>query len=255
MSLNMTELGLWLETDASFRKIAKHMRVDEKTIRRHAKQYVPELASSRTHQPVPEKRVLIIDIETRPALAYVWGVWNVNISPQQIVEDKATISFAARWHGGDKSMFYSDHHTGHDEMVAAAWELLDQADVVIHYNGVKFDIPHLNQEFALAGLEPPSGYYQLDILKSVRRDFNFSSNKLDNIIRQFGIGKKVEHEGFALWTKCLADDPKAWAKMKQYNIHDVVETEKLYDRLRPWIGVITHPKRYAIHHKKVGGLI
>jgi hypothetical protein len=253
--INHTELHLRLQTKQSFRQIAREMGVDEKTVRKHAKRSFPELAESRMKHGIPEKRVLIIDIETRPALAYVWGVWNVNIAPQQIVEDKDIISFAARWAGTDKTVFYSDFHTGHDVMVQAAWELLDEADVVVHYNGVKFDIPHINQCFALAGLEPPSGYYQLDLLKSVRRDFNFTSNKLDNIIRQFGIGAKVEHEGFALWTKCLAGDPKAWAKMKQYNIHDVVETEALYNRLKPWVGVITHPKRYAVHHKKVGGLI
>lgn len=203
----------------------------------------------------PEPKVLILDIETRPALAYVWDVWNVNIAPQQIVEDKATISFAARWHGSNKTLFYSDHHTGHGVMVQAAWDLLDEADVVVHYNGVKFDIPHLNQEFALAGLDPPSGYYQLDLLKSVRRDFNFTSNKLDNVIKQFGIGAKLEHEGFALWAKCLSGDAKSWTKMKAYNVHDVEETEALYDRLLPWVGVITHPKRYAISHKKVGRLL
>lgn len=253
--INHSELHLRLQTKASFRQIARDMGIDEKTVRKYAKREFPELARSRTRQPIPEKRVLIIDIETRPALAYVWGVWNQNIAPTQIVEDKATISFAARWAGTDKTMFYSDFHTGHEEMVRAAWDLLDEADVVVHYNGVKFDIPHLNQEFALLGLDPPSGYYQLDLLKSVRRDFNFTSNKLDNLIRQFEIGRKLEHEGFALWAKCLAGDPKAWGKMREYNMHDVVETEALYDRLKSWVGVITHPKRYAVNHKKVGGLI
>jgi hypothetical protein len=45
----------------------------------------------------------------------------------------------------------------------------------------------------------------------------------------------VKHEGHELWIKCLAGDPKAWAKMKKYNVQDVRLLEELYDKLRPWI--------------------
>src|SRR5690606_21290611 len=41
--------------------------------------------------------------------------------------------------------------------------------------------------------------------------------------------------GFELWKGCMDGDPKAWEKMRRYNTTDVKITEKLYDRLRPWI--------------------
>jgi uncharacterized protein len=53
------------------------------------------------------------------------------------------------------------------------------------------------------------------------------------------IGEKIRHEGFELWVKCMARDPKAWTKMKVYNMHDVVLLEKLYTRVMPWI--TNHP--------------
>ena len=31
-------------------------------------------------------KLLALDIETRPALVYTWGIWNVNVGVDQIVE-------------------------------------------------------------------------------------------------------------------------------------------------------------------------
>jgi hypothetical protein len=235
---------------ASYRGIAGVMHCDKDTVSKFVAKYLPELQRKPVRkQPEPDKNLLIIDIETRPALAYVWDVWNVNIYPQQIVEDKAMLSFAAKWHGSKHPMmFASDFHTGHDKMVNMAHVLLDQADAVIHYNGYKFDVPHIQQEFVLAGL-PPCDFYQIDLLKTMRTEFNFTSNKLDNIIKQFGIGKKVEHEGFALWTKCLAGDAKAWEKMQRYNTNDTRKTEELFDRLLPWVKAPNYPRKRLVNSK------
>ncbi|NIV35232.1 MAG: hypothetical protein GWN58_38990, partial [Anaerolineae bacterium] len=48
-------------------------------------------------------------------------------------------------------------------MLEGAWELLDEADAVVHYNGKKFDIPTLNREFVKYGFTPPSPYKQIDL--------------------------------------------------------------------------------------------
>lgn len=184
-------------------------------------------------------RVLTLDIETSPNLADVWGLWQQNVSLSQLRECTRVISFAAKWHDSKTVEFYSDFHDGHLKMVKKAHELLDQADVVVHYNGTSFDIPHLKREFLLAGLRPPSPYKQVDLLKVVRGNFRFVSNKLDHVSQELGIGKKTKHAGHELWVKCLAGDARAWDTMRKYNKHDVVLTEKLYDRLVPWIS--NHP--------------
>lgn len=180
-------------------------------------------------------RILTIDIETRPNLAYVWGVWEQNIAPIQVVDEKDVISFAAKWRGEGKVKFASTYHHGKADMIAKAHALLDEADAVVTYNGKKFDLPHLNLEFLRAGLTPPSPYASIDLLQVVRSTFKFTSNKLENVAGKLGIGKKIEHEGFALWLKCMADDADAWKKMREYNMHDVRLTEQLYDMVLPWI--------------------
>jgi DNA polymerase elongation subunit (family B) len=184
-------------------------------------------------------RILVLDIETSPNLAWVWGLWQQNVALNQLEQTGNVISFAAKWHGEKGIQFYSDHHDGHEAMVRAAWDLLDEADIVVHYNGTSFDIPHLNREFALAGFKPPKPYKQVDLLQVARKQFRFASNKLDHVSRELGVGGKVQTGGFDLWLACLAGDDLAWAKMRRYNINDVKITEKVYDALLPWI--TNHP--------------
>ena len=193
----------------------------------------------------PAFKILIIDIETSANLAYVWRVWQQNVSTSQLVKEKEVISFAAKWYGSDEVIFSSVFHDTKKKMVKKAWDLLNEADVVVHYNGKKFDIPHLNQEFLLAGMPPPVPFRQVDLLTTVRREYNFGHNKLDHVTQALGIGSKVEHEGFELWVACMKNDPDAWERMKAYNIHDVGLTEQLYKRILPWI--TQHPSHAAIN--------
>jgi hypothetical protein len=123
-------------------------------------------------------------------------------------------------------------------------KLLTEADVVVHYNGTKFDIPTLNKEFLLLGLTPPSPYKQIDLLKVARNQFKFPSNKLDYVAQALGIGKKTRHIGHELWVRCMNRDPEAWATMEEYNKNDVVLLEQVYESLKPWIK--GHPN-YSVH--------
>lgn len=190
-------------------------------------------------------RILILDLETRPNLAFCWALWDQNIGLSQIVETGAVISFAAKWHGERKVLFYSDFHDGHGVMVQAAWDLMDEADVIVHYNGKAFDIKWLHREFVLAGLAPPSPHKDVDLLTVARSRFKFTSNKLDHVAQQLGVGAKVKHSGFELWVKCLEGDAQAWALMKKYNVGDCVLTERVYDRLLPWIAGHPHHGLYS----------
>ncbi len=180
-------------------------------------------------------RILTIDIETSPNMAHVWSLWNVNVGLNQLLESGEVICFAAKWYGEKKVHYYSNYHDGHEAMVLAAHELLSQADIVVHYNGKRFDIPHLNREFLEAGLEPPAPYVQVDLYQTAKSKFRFPSNKLDYIAQTLNIGAKTSHAGHQLWLDCLAGSKTAWKTMKQYNIHDVELTERLYVKLHPWI--------------------
>lgn len=153
--------------------------------------------------------------------------------------------FAAKWVGNTKVQFAAAYEpvdgkwvptdSAKDKMLSLAYSLLDDADIVVHYNGMRFDMPHLNREFAVAELGPPSPYQQIDLLRQVKKQFNFPSNKLAYVTKALSLSGKMGNSGHQLWVECLAGIPKAWAQMRRYNKQDVVVTEELYHRILPWV--------------------
>lgn len=184
-------------------------------------------------------KILKLDIETAPIRAYVWGLWDVNIATNQIVEPGYTLCWAAQWQGSEEIFYSSVYVDGTKKMLKKIHKLLDEADAVVHYNGTRFDIPTLNQEFVVNGLNPPSPYKQIDLLKTARKQFKLPSNKLDYVAQHLGIKGKLKHKGMALWRGCLDGDEESWREMQEYNIQDIIVLGNVYDKLRPW--VVGHP--------------
>lgn len=180
-------------------------------------------------------KILLIDIETSPNTAHVWGLWNQNINTVQLLDSSQTLCFSAKWYGSDDVIFESVYNTSHEAMVCVAHMLLDEADAVIHYNGTRFDIPTLNKEFLLLGLPPPAPYKQIDLLRVARNQFKFPSNKLDYIAQALGVGSKHKGISYQTWLGCLNNDPESWATMEQYNKQDVIILEGVYEHMKPWI--------------------
>lgn len=180
-------------------------------------------------------KLLFLDIEIAPSLATVWGLRNAFLKPENLVNDSYVLSWAAKWYDSDEVEYSSLRIADHDEMIVGMYELLEQADAVVTYNGDNFDLKILNQEFLLLGLPPPAPYKSVDLLKTMRKRFRGTSNKLNYWLKRLNIGQKVEHRGYQLWLDCMDGNKKAFVEMETYNIGDVVELENLYKRVLPWI--------------------
>lgn len=190
-------------------------------------------------------KILLLDIETAPNRVWSWGMYDQNITMDQVEETSYVLCWSAKWLDDPKILFGSvwDKKSSTKEMLGRMHTLLDQADVVVSYNGLKFDLPVLSKEFIKLGYTPPAPYKHVDCLKEVRRLFRFEMNKLDFVASALGIGSKAKHEGFTLWTKCMAGDKKAQKRMEKYNRQDVRLLEGLYKRILPWID--RHPSHAA----------
>lgn len=180
-------------------------------------------------------KTLLLDIESAPTIAGVWRLYDDYISTDQIMREGYVLCVSAKWLGEKGTYFYSEWTHGRKEMLERIHALMDEADVIIHYNGVKYDIPTLHREFVVSRMAPPSPSKHIDMLPIVRKQFKFISNKLDYVCQQLGLGKKVKHKGMQLWWDCMTGDKKAHAVMERYNRHDVLLLEKLYHRLLAWI--------------------
>lgn len=180
-------------------------------------------------------RILILDIEVSPTIATVWGLFKQNIGIQSILGNSEVLTWAACWLGDDEVVYSHLGMTSKRLMLREIYSLLEEADVVVTYNGDRFDLPILNQEFLLQGWTPPAPYKSVDLLKTMKRRFRGTSNKLDYWLKRLGIGKKMETRGHQLWLDCMNGDKNAFTEMSEYNIVDVIETEKLFNRIRSWI--------------------
>lgn len=189
-------------------------------------------------------RILFIDIETRPAVVYSWGLHDQQHSIDQIIHPGGTICFSAKWQGVKKSEFYSDWEHGHEEMIRQAHRLFSEADAIVTFNGDRFDLPKLQGEFLLANMEPPPPWTSIDVYKTVRK-MGFLSGKLGFVSPHLGLAGKEKHDGFRMWVGVMNGDPKHERMMKKYCIGDVRELEDLYDRIRPYIANHPHLGRIA----------
>ena len=120
---------------------------------------------------------------------------------------------------------------------------------MITQNGKSFDIKWCNAAFLRHNLPPPSPYKVIDTKVEAKKYLALPSYSLDNMADYFGVGRKMEHEGFSLWLKCAQGDKNAWRRMKRYNARDVVLTEKVYLLLKPFIK--SHPNIGLYAGKKV----
>lgn len=191
------------------------------------------------------ERILIFDIETSPIEAYVWGLFDVNVSLDQIKTDWSILAWSAKWLGDPASkIMYMDvrdaKSPGDDRrIVQALVELLEQADGIITQNGDAFDVKKLNTRAILNGLPPTKLCKSTDILKECRKVFKFTSNKLAYTTGVLNTRyKKLTHRkypGNLLWKAVMAGDIQAWAEMEKYCKHDVLSTEEAYTKIRKWI--------------------
>lgn len=200
-------------------------------------------------------KILMVDIETIPDKGYFWGIWNENIGINQITDPGGLVCFASKWYGQDEIEFYSQWDDGNLTMVTEAWRILNEADVVVHFYGRRFDIPHFNTAFLKLGFPPPSPFKQIDLKEAVGKQFKFTSNKLQFVSQVLGLEGKVEHEGFPLWDKLLNEvrrngekpytneiEIDAKVRMEIYNKRDVFLLDEVYEALLPWIA--NHPHRH-----------
>lgn len=190
-------------------------------------------------------KILHWDVETMPNMAAVWGKYEQDVLWYE--QEGYMFCYAYKW-GNEKRT----HVVGLDDfkgfkknprddkaLIASLFKLFEEADVLVAHNGDSFDMKVANARFLIHGFSKPSPSKTVDTLKVARRNFKLNSNKLDDLGRVLGVGRKERTGGVDLWYDVYHHDPKAIKKMKSYNKQDVVLLEKVYLKLLPWI--TNHP--------------
>lgn len=203
-----------------------------------------------------KSKILLIDIETFPDVAYVWGKYEQDVIAFQ--QDWYMLSFAYKWLGEKETHVwalpdfktYKKNPIDDKELCKKLWDLLDEAEIVIAHNGIQFDIKKSNVRFLTNGMKPPTPYKVVDTKIEAKRYFKFDSNRLDDLGQYLDLGRKMMTGGFDLWLGCGNNNKEAWKHMKEYNKKDVELLEKIYIKLLPWME--THPNMNLINGNNNG---
>jgi hypothetical protein len=191
-------------------------------------------------------RILGVDIETAPAMAWVWGLHDQNIGLEQLIQPSRVLCWSAKWFG-EKKVFYDDERPrltsgkrkespaeAQKRMLLGVRELLAEADAVVGYNSDHFDLQKLNGEFVYHRIDPCPPLTSIDLFKTVKT-LGYTSGKLAFVGPFLKVGQKIKHEGFGLWSACMSGDKEAWKRMEKYNRQDTELLEGLYEILKPYI--------------------
>lgn len=189
--------------------------------------------------PAGPPKILLLDIETMPIEALVFGTWKQNIYMDNIKKDWSVLCWAAKWLFDDTvhgQVVRPEEAVAHEDasVLGKLWEMVNEADIIVHHNGNEFDMKRLNARWFVKGYPKPMYYQPIDTKVAAQATFGFTFNKLDWIAHIIGVGRKVETE-FTWWKECEAGNKKYLAQMLEYNKHDVHLEEEVYLRMRPWM--------------------
>lgn len=200
-----------------------------------------------SRHPRPAK-ILLLDIETLPAEYYSWSPDPRFLSPEMQKKPWSIACWAAKWLFDPEIMgevvSADDAENREDgKILGGMWKLVDEANIVITQNGVKFDMPSLNTRWVTHGYKPPSYYRNVDTLLTAQKKFRFTYNRLEELGMAFGIGRKMKMD-FTDWKSCLEGSKKdrqdALDKMLVYCKRDVAPLlEDVYLYMLPWMD--NHP--------------
>ena len=189
-------------------------------------------------------KILLLDVETLPGEYYLWNPKQEYAQPEMQIKDWSISCWAAKWLFeaevmGEVVSPKEAENRQDGRILEKIWKLVDEADIVVHHNGVRFDMPVLNTRWITNGYKPPQKYLNVDTYQTARSKFRFSYKRLDELAQKFGIGKKLEMH-FDDWRGCLEGDT---ASRKEYLEHQLIYCkndiapllEDVYLYLLPWM--------------------
>jgi predicted RNA-binding Zn-ribbon protein involved in translation (DUF1610 family) len=194
--------------------------------------------STGRHSVAEQLKVLLYDIETGPAIAYVWRADTEYVPMDMMLHPPFLINWGAKWLGGTKihsGLVTPEEAIVRDDkrIVSELADIIRQADLIVAHNGDRFDLPVLNGRILKHQLETLGPVKTIDTLKLSKASFSLPYNKLDFLGEYLDLGRKIKTD-MDLWKGCIAGDIKALKQMQKYNKRDVELLEQVFERLRPY---------------------
>lgn len=176
-------------------------------------------------------RRLFWDLEVSPNIVLAWRIGRkVNLSYENIIKERAIISVAYKWQGGNTESITWDDRQNDKSLLRSFIPILNEADESVAHFGDSFDLKWLKARALFHDIPTLHKYITVDTCK-LANQFYLNSRKLDYIAQFLGIGEKLRTES-GLWKRVVMDKcPESLEFMAEYNRADVDLLEKVWERL------------------------
>lgn len=191
--------------------------------------------------------ILYLDIEVSKSLYFNYGakVPSKYLRSDDLVHEYYIICWSASYMHSDRiwkgCVTPEDAENWSDaNILKPIRDLMASADIIAGHNVDAFDIKKLNTRFMKNGLEPIVNKKTYDTLKIARSKLSLESNKLDDILKWFGLRPKDDITNDD-WLKIVKEaDGKTLQKVMKYNINDVNSGKEVLSRFIPISGKLPH---------------
>lgn len=193
------------------------------------------------HKP----KILFVDIETAPLLAYTWNVGKTHLSPENIAKERQVICICYKF--SDSNIVHSlsfnigmydlgrRDDNADKEMLKKFTAIAKKADLVVAHNGVRFDFAILTSRLVKHKIKPLDIKLVDDSYLQSKR-IGFSSRKLGYLGAYLDIGQKHDYgQNYRMWVRICRGSRADLRKMITYCKQDVTLLEKVYQRLLPYV--------------------
>jgi len=189
-------------------------------------------------------KILVFDLETAPAEAYIWNKFQGFVPDNMIINDWFVLCWSAKWLFGDEiynSTLSQKELKNRDDsrIMKNLWSLIDEASIILAHNCKGFDEKKMNTRFLKHDLGRPSPYQTIDTLIHARKKFAITSNKLDYLAEKFFEIDGKHDTATNLWYDVMQGDYESLKIMQEYCDNDVKVLENVYLQMRGWIS--PHP--------------
>jgi DNA polymerase elongation subunit (family B) len=196
-----------------------------------------------------EPKILIYDIETSQAVFKRFWTGKGYLGTRDMIEEPQILTIAYKWFGEDKVHAIEWKNKSDKSLIKEFVDIYNQADLVVGINNNEFDNRWVNARAAKYGFDIDSNIKSFDIQRKAKSKFRLPGYSMEFMCDYFGVPtQKYKHSGINMWNAIentkgdysKEEEKEAMAEMVHYNKQDVLATEDLYNRLRPYFEQVTH---------------
>ena len=200
------------------------------------------LGASKVEKQQP--RIVFWDLESSLMQGLHFGLWQQNISMRRVTKQTHLLSASFAFNDEEVQGFRltpEQVKTGDDfDLVCKVVEAVNNCDLMVTFNGKKFDVKLLNTRAIFWGLPPVKTPKHIDLFEQSKRVFKFPSNSMQNVSMYLGLEGKLATSGSSLWERCFEwwnrdECEEALIEMVTYGDQDIVATRDLYKRFQGWM--------------------